>query len=113
MSRSMRKIDELLRTLISDEITELKDPRLGLVTITAVETSPDLAKATVYFTVIGDAADTNAGLRSAGPRVRSRVAGRVRLRHMPELEFSLDERAEAAFRVAEILSELEQDNGED
>lgn len=112
MSRSMRKIDELLRTLIAEEVADLVDPRLGFVTITAVSTSPDLLRASVYFTVIGDAGETLAGLRSASPRVRSRVAGRVSLRHMPELEFEPDERAEAALRVAELLSELEEPDDE-
>ena len=112
MSRSMRKIDELLRTLIAEEVVELKDPRIGLVTITAVDTSPDLLSATVYFTVMEDDGETLAGLRSASARVRSRVAGRVRLRHMPELLFEPDVRAEAALRVSELLTELESEDDE-
>ncbi len=107
MSRSMRKVDELLRTMISEEVADLHDPRIGFVTITAVHTTPDLERATVYFTALGDPDRASEGLRAAAPHVRSRVAARVSLRHMPSLDFVLDERTEAARRVSEILSGLE------
>ena len=112
MGTKKQRIDELLRTLIAEEVAELKDPRLGFVTITAVKVTPDLYRADVYFSVLGDEerrAATQAGLASASARVRARVAARVRLRRMPELHFRPDLTLESALRISEILTHLEDD----
>jgi ribosome-binding factor A len=115
-SPKRRRIEQLLREIIAEEVAELKDPRLGFVTVTAVETSPDLRKANVYYSVLGDEEQqrsTEEGLRSAAPRLRSRVGARVRLRHTPELDFLIDESVEGGLRISQLLSGLDVDDRHD
>lgn len=105
----MRRVDEAMREVLSDAITQdLKDPRIGFVTVTAVDTSPDLRHATVWVSVLGDEAQRKlslAGLQSAhGPLQRS-VAGQLRLKHTPQLEFVYDDTAERADRLERLLAE--------
>ncbi len=87
----------------------VKDPRIGFVTVTAVRVTPDLSKAHVYYTVLGDAQDkaaTQAGLDSAAPFLRTETGKRVRLKSLPELEFHLDDAPEKGHRVDSILEEI-------
>jgi ribosome-binding factor A len=87
---------------------ELKDPRVGFVTVTDVKTSPDLRHARVYVSVLGDAPAreaTLAGLRSAHGFLQGRVAGELRLKRTPELRFELDETAERAARLERLIEE--------
>lgn len=103
----MRRVDEAVRAVLSDAITrDLKDPRVGFVTVTAVKTSPDLRHARVYVSVLGDEAaraDSLEGLRSAHGYLQRRVAGELRLKHTPALEFAYDDATERGMRIAEIL----------
>ena len=103
----MRRVDEAVRAVLSDVITQdLKDPRVGFVTVTAVRTSPDLRHARVYVSVLGDEAareDSLTGLRSAHGYLQRRVAGELRLKHTPTLEFAYDDSVERGLRIAEIL----------
>ena len=87
----------------------VKDPRIGFVTITAVRVTPDLSKAHVYYTVLGDEADhanTQAGLESAAPFLRSETGRRVRLKTLPDLEFHLDDAPVQGQRVDSILADI-------
>jgi len=87
----------------------VKDPRIGFVTITAVRVTPDLSKAHVYYTVLGDEDDhvnTQAGLESATPFLRTETGRRVRLRTLPELEFHLDDAPVQGQRVDSILADI-------
>lgn len=108
-SERMRRVDEAMREVLSDAITQdLKDPRIGFVTVTAVETSPDLRHARVYVSVLGDDIRrelTLAGLRSAHGYLQRRVAAELRLKHTPTLEFRYDDTAERAERLARLLRE--------
>src|SRR2546423_8987234 len=94
-SGRMRRVDEALRAVLSDAITrDLKDPRVGFVTVTGVKTSPDLRHARVYVSVLGDDEARKAsldGLRSAHGFLQRRVAGAVPLQHQPALHFRYDE----------------------
>ena len=103
----MRRVDEAMREVLSDAITsELKDPRVGFVTVTAVETSPDLRHARVFVSVLGTPAERRRsmdGLRSAHGFLQKRVADELRLKHTPALDFSYDDTAERAQRVSELL----------
>jgi ribosome-binding factor A len=103
----MRRVDEAVRAVLSDVITQdLKDPRVGFVTVTAVRTSPDLRHARVYVSVLGDAAareDSLTGLRSAHGWLQRRVAGELRLKHTPTLDFVYDETTERGMRIGELL----------
>jgi ribosome-binding factor A len=106
----MRRVDEAVRQVLGDAAHELKDPRVGFVTVTDVKTSPDLRHARVYVSVLGDE-DTQAasldGLRSAHGFLQAKVAGELRLKRTPELTFELDHTAERAARLEELLHEEE------
>ena len=107
----MRRIDEVMRKVIGSAIaSDLEDPRIGFVTVTHVETSPDLRSARVYVSVLGDEPTQQAsldGLRSAHGFLQSRVADELRLKRTPELTFELDHTAERAARLEEILHDEE------
>ena len=107
----MRRVDEAMRQVLGEAISkELKDPRVGFVTVTDVKTSPDLRHARVYVSVLGDEPAQQAtldGLRSAHGFLQSRVADELRLKRTPELTFELDHTAERAARLEEILHEEE------
>lgn len=106
----MRRVDEAIRQVIGDVVAgELKDPRVGFVTVTDVRTSADLSHARVYVSVLGDAEQREAsleGLRSAHGFLQGRVAGELRLKRTPTLEFSYDETTDRALRVDELLDEI-------
>ncbi len=103
----MRRVDEAVREVLSDAITkELKDPRVGFVTVTAVETAPDLRRARVYVSVLGDQGTRKRslqGLRSAHGILQRAVAGELRLKHTPTLEFVYDDTSERGMRIAELI----------
>ena len=87
-------------------LRELKDPRIGMVTLTAVEMTDDLRHAKVYFSVVGDSAARERsllGLRSAAGFIRREVGHRLKLRFAPEIAFYLDPGPERAQRLAELL----------
>jgi ribosome-binding factor A len=105
-SDRMRRVDEGVRQVLSDALAQVKDPRVGFVTVTAVETSPDLRHATVYVSVLGDPGvrrRTLDGLRSAHGFLQRRVAGELRLKHTPTLAFAYDDSIDRGFRIGELL----------
>ena len=106
-SERLRRVNEAVRQVLSDAITQdLKDPRIGFVTVTAVDTSPDLRHARVYVSVLGPEADRDAtlqGLRSAHGFLQRRVAGELRLKHTPTLDFVYDPSVERGMRISELL----------
>ena len=103
----MRRVDEAVREVLSDAIsTDLKDPRVGFVTVTAVKTSRDLRHARVYVSVLGDAPgreETLAGLRSAHGFLQAAISRELKLKHTPTLTFEYDETVERAARLSELL----------
>jgi ribosome-binding factor A len=103
----MRRVDEAMREVLSDVLThELKDPRVGFVTVTDVKTSPDLRHARVYVSVLGDPTAVEAsleGLRSAHGFLQGRIGGELRLKNTPTLQFLHDDTAERAQRLEQIL----------
>ena len=105
----MRRVDEAVREVLSDVLThELKDPRVGFVTVTDVKTSPDLSHARVYVSVLGDAEAVSAsleGLRSAHGFLQGRIGGELRLKHTPSLTFFHDDTAERAQRLERLMDE--------
>jgi ribosome-binding factor A len=105
----MRRVDEAVREVLSDAIAkDLRDPRVGFVTVTAVKTSPDLRHARVYVSVLGDKqvrADSLVGLRSAHGFLQGRVAAELRLKHTPLLEFDYDESVDRAMRISRLMEE--------
>jgi ribosome-binding factor A len=104
----MRRVDEALREVLSDAITQLKDPRIGFVTVTAVDTSPDLRRASVWVSVLGDETERRLsldGLRSAHGLLQRAVARQLRLKNTPQLEFAYDDTPERAARMERLLAE--------
>ncbi len=116
MSARMRRVDEAVRAVLSDAITQdLKDPRVGFVTVTAVQTSPDLRYARVFVSVLGDAqerADSLVGLESAHGYLQGRVASALRLKHTPALTFAYDESIDRGLRIGELLANEAPPEGE-
>ena len=107
----MRRVNEAMREVLSDVVTrELKDPRIGFVTVTAVKTSPDLRHARVHVSVLGDEtvrADSLEGLRSAHGFLQARLAASLRMKHTPQLDFAYDDTAEKAFALEALIREQE------
>jgi ribosome-binding factor A len=105
----MRRVNEAVREVLSAAITnDLKDPRVGFVTVTAVDTSPDLRHAHVYVSVLGDEHARNEsleGLRSSHGYLQGRVGTELRLKRTPQLEFRYDDSAERGLRINELLRE--------
>ncbi len=105
----MRRVNEALREVLSARIsTALKDPRVGFVTVTAVETSPDLSHARVYVSVLGEDEEREAtleGLNHSHGFLQAAVAGEVRMKRTPTLEFLHDESIDRGFRISELLDE--------
>ena len=107
----MRRVDEAIREVLSDTLASgLKDPRIGFVTVTDVKTSPDLRRARVYVSVLGDEAKRSAslaGLQSAHGLLQRRVAGELHLKRTPTLEFVHDDTVDRAMRLEQLLADDE------
>lgn len=113
MSRRVERINALLQEEIAALLArEVQDPRLGtMVSVTGVDTSPDLRNATVRVSVLGDAEAARAALaalRHAAGFFRREMATRLRLRQVPELTFRLDKSIEEGARVLQLLREIEE-----
>ena len=106
-SARMRRINEVLREVIGAAIaTDLSDPRIGFVTVTSVETSPDLRSARVFVSVLGSEEEreaTLAGLRSSHGVLQSRIAAEIRMKRTPTLTFRYDETIEQGVRISRLL----------
>jgi ribosome-binding factor A len=107
----MRRINEVLREVVGAAISgELSDPRIGFVTVTAVETSPDLRTAKVFVSVLGSEEEREAtfeGLRSSHGVLQSRIAVETRMKRTPTLTFHYDDTIEKGVRISELLEEGE------
>src|SRR5207302_1227579 len=108
-SGRMRRVDEAVRAVLSDAIAkDLKDPRVGFVTVTAVKTSSDLRHARVYVSVLGDESARSAsldGLRSAHGVLQRALASELRLKHTPTLTFEYDESVDRGMRITELIKD--------
>lgn len=109
MSRRTDRVGEAIQALIAGLLVrEIKDPRIGLVTITAVRVSPDLRHARVFFSCLGDDEQRTRslrGLRSAAGFMRSQIAKQLNLRTAPEVAFEFDPSLEQAERLSRLLKE--------
>ena len=109
MTDRMRRVNAALREVLSEGIGELKDPRIGFVTITGVDTSPDLRQATVYVSVLGTEKkrdETIEGLQSSHGVLQSRVNRELRLKRTPQLTFEYDPTVERGVRLSRLIDEL-------
>ena len=115
-SQRMRKVNELVREVVAEAVLDLKDPRIGFLTITGAETSPDLRHAVVFYSVLGtdeEKAATAAALASASPRIQSELGHQTRLRYTPKLEFRVDPSIDHGMRVTQLLAELSDTESDD
>ena len=116
MARSYRKerLNESIKALLGELIlAKLKDPRVGLVTITGVEAARDLTSAKVYFTVMGDEKareESRQGLESAKNFLRNTVGRELKLRNIPDFHFIYDDTLDRSIRIEEALKRMQ--NGE-
>jgi ribosome-binding factor A len=110
MTQRTDKIDELIRQEIGQALErEVTDPRIGFVTVTKVETQPDLSRARVWVSIIGTEAERKQALialRGAMPFIRHGLGTKIRLRRIPELDVRLDDSIERGTRVLQIINEL-------
>lgn len=107
-SRTLRVADQIQRDLADLIRLEVKDPRVGMVTLTGVEVTSDYAHAKVYFTLLGDAdrvSEATAGLSRAAGFLRHELGHRIKLRVVPELHFIHDESVERGARLSQLIDE--------
>lgn len=109
MSERTRKIESQLKEIVGEEVAALSDPRInGLVTVTGVRVSPDIAQATVFYSVLEGENEEEAreGLQSAAGRIQGSVGAQTRLRRTPRLRFEPDPVVETATRIDAALREV-------
>ncbi len=108
-ARRADRVAEAVREVIAELLLrDIKDPRIGMITLTSVEFSDDLKHARVYFSCVGDNTARErslSGLRSAAGFIRSQVTRRLKLRYAPDLTFVFDPSLEVADRVAILLKD--------
>jgi ribosome-binding factor A len=112
MTQRTERLEKLARQVLGEEIGRLKDPRIGFATVTRVRGTPDLQHARVLVSVLGSDEEqktTMAGLASATPHLRTELGRQVRLKHLPELSFELDEHAASAERVERLLRRIHEE----
>jgi ribosome-binding factor A len=105
----MRRVNESVRQVLSEAVGELKDPRLGFVTVTGVRTSPDLRSARVFVSVLGSERKRErsiAALSSAHGVLQARIARELRLKRTPQLSFEYDPTVERGVRMSHLIDEL-------
>jgi ribosome-binding factor A len=111
----MRRVNESVRQVLAEALPELKDPRIGLVTVTAVDTAPDLRQATVFVSVLGSGRKRRAsleGLEAAHGVLQSRLARELRMKRTPQLTFEYDPTVERGVRMTRLIDELAPDDDE-
>ena len=116
MGHRLLKVNEALREVLSQEIAALKDPRIGFVTVTGVETSVDLRHAKVFVSVLGNTRERErslAGLRAAQGRLQERMAADVRIKRTPQLQFLYDESIDRGMRIESLIKRYEGELGAD
>jgi ribosome-binding factor A len=108
----MRRVNEAIREVLSEALGDLKDPRIGFVTVTGVRTSSDLRQATVYVSVLGSERKrdaTLAGLTSSRAVLQGRVNRELHLKRTPQLTFQYDQTPEEGVRLSKLIDELSPD----
>src|SRR5829696_2681451 len=109
MANRMRRVNEAVRQVLSEALLELKDPRIGFVTVTGVDTSPDLRHARVFVSVLGNEKKQRtsmAGLEAAHGVLQARISRELRLKRTPQLEFAYDHSVEEGIRMSVLIDKL-------
>ena len=108
MTDRMRRVNEAIREALAQAVGELKDPRIGFVTVTGVDTTPDLREARVYVSVLGSERKrerTLEGLASAHGVLQARIADEFRMKRTPKLTFEYDRSVDYGVRISQLLDE--------
>jgi ribosome-binding factor A len=116
VTERMRRVNESVRQVLSIAVGELKDPRIGFVTVTGVETSPDLRHAKVFVSVMGSEDKqqrTLEGLTAAHGVLQARLARELRMKRTPQLAFQYDQSVERGVRMTKLINELAPDDDAD
>ena len=111
----MRRVNAAVREVLSEAVGELKDPRIGFVTVTGVETSTDLRQAVVFVSVLGSERKREAtieGLQAAHGILQGRIARELRMKRTPQLTFEYDPTVERGVRMTQLIDELAPDDPE-
>jgi ribosome-binding factor A len=106
----MRKVNEAVREVLSEAVPELKDPRIGFVTVTGVRTSRDLRHATVFVSVLGSETKrerTLIGLQAAHGPLQARIGRELRMKRTPTLTFEFDPSVAEGVRMSKLIDELD------
>jgi len=109
MTESMRRVNESVRQVLAEALPELKDPRIGLVTVTGVDTASDLRHAVVFVSVLGSEkrrAATLRGLEAAHGLLQAQLARQLRMKRTPQLTFEYDPSVERGVRMSQLIDEL-------
>jgi ribosome-binding factor A len=109
MTERMRRVNESVRAVLAEALSELKDPRIGFVTVTGVKTSRDLRQAIVFVSVLGSErkrAKSLEGLEAAHGVLQARLARELRLKRTPQLTFQYDPSVEQGVRMSKLIDEL-------
>ena len=109
MSGRMRRVNEAVREVLSEALGDLKDPRIGFVTVTGVDTSRDLRQATVFISVLGSERKRDSaleGLSAAHGVLQARLARELRMKRTPQLAFEYDPTVERGVRMTKLIDEL-------
>jgi len=112
----MRRVNESVRQVLSESLGDLKDPRIGFVTITGVETSPDLRHAKVFVSVLGSVKKRDAtisGLNSSHGVLQAILAKELRMKRTPQLTFEYDPTVERGVRLSALIDELNSEDNAD
>jgi ribosome-binding factor A len=113
MPERMRRVNELIREVLSEAVGSLQDPRIGFVTITGVKTTPDLRQARVFVSVLGSERKRERsleGLASAHGVLQARIAEELRMKRTPQLTFEYDPSVEHGVRMSKLIDELAPDD---
>lgn len=113
MSQRTERVQKLARRALGEAIQDLKDPRVGFATVTAVKITPDLRHARVLVSVMGteeEQTETMKGLASARSHLRAELGRQVRMKYLPELTFELDHRSEDAEHLEELLRRIHEED---
>ncbi len=113
MTERMRRVNEAVREVLAEAVGDLKDPRIGFITVTGVETTADLRHATVFVSVLGSErkrANSLAGLEAAHGVLQAQIASELRLKRTPQLTFQYDPTVEQGVRMSKLIDELVTDH---
>ena len=112
----MRRVNEAVRAVLAEAVGDLKDPRIGFVTVTGVDATHDLRQAAVYVSVLGSARKRERsleGLTAAHGVLQARLARELRMKRTPQLTFHYDPTVEEGVRMSRLIDELVADDDND